>query len=164
MEGGEFMRNLINRNGRGFTLIELLVVIAIIGILAAVVLVSLTSARGKARDSRRVSDMRQIQTALELFYNDCGQYPTSLATTANNGCTGGVTLGTFLSTIPGNQTGCTTAGGTAPAGSATLYGYTPTGGTPTSYTIFFCSEGVIAGTPITAAGSGHTATPSGLAN
>ena len=60
---------------KGFTLIELLVVISIIGLLASVVLVSLQSARKKARTAKRVSDMRQIQTALELYYNDNGSYP-----------------------------------------------------------------------------------------
>jgi general secretion pathway protein G len=62
---------------RGFTLIELLVVVAIIGILSSVVLASLSSARAKARDSRRLSDMRQIQNALELYYNNTGHYPVN---------------------------------------------------------------------------------------
>jgi len=58
------------RGQKGFTLIELLVVIAIIGILATIVLVSLNTARQKARDVRRISDMRQVALALEMFYDD----------------------------------------------------------------------------------------------
>lgn len=69
------MRDLRNKNQRGFTLIELLVVIAIIGLLASVVLLALNSARSKARDARRVSDVRQIMSALELYLNDCNSYP-----------------------------------------------------------------------------------------
>ena len=53
----------------GFSLIELLVVIAIIGILSSVVLASLNSARAKGRDGKRVSDLKQLQLALELYYD-----------------------------------------------------------------------------------------------
>ncbi len=60
---------------KGFTLIELLVVIAIIGILASIVLVSLNSARIKARDVRRTSDLSTIQSAVEMYNNDNGHYP-----------------------------------------------------------------------------------------
>jgi prepilin-type N-terminal cleavage/methylation domain-containing protein len=66
-----------NKRKRGFTLIELLVVIAIIGLLATIVLVSLNAAREKARDVKRLSDMRQIQTALALYYDTNGEYPVS---------------------------------------------------------------------------------------
>jgi type II secretion system protein G len=62
---------------RGFTLIELLVVIAIIGMLSSIVMASLNSAREKARDARRVADLEQIRTALELYYDDHGYYPPS---------------------------------------------------------------------------------------
>ena len=54
---------------RGFTLIELLVVIAIIGVLASIVLASLNSARRKSRDARRITDIKQIQLALELSFD-----------------------------------------------------------------------------------------------
>ncbi len=68
----------------GFTLIELLVVIAIIGVLASIVMVSLSTARGKGRDARRISDIKSIQLALEEYYNDNLKYPTSLSTLAPN--------------------------------------------------------------------------------
>lgn len=60
---------------KGFTLIELLIVIAIIGILASALLVSLGGARQSARDSRRLADVRQVQAALEVYFNACGHYP-----------------------------------------------------------------------------------------
>lgn len=65
----------VSKHSRGFTLIELLVVIAIIGILSSVVLASLNSARKKGRDARRVSDVRQLQLALELYYDKNNAYP-----------------------------------------------------------------------------------------
>ena len=61
-------------NKKGFTLIELLVVIAIIGLLSTLAVVALGSARVKARDSKRVSDLKQVQTALELYYTDQNAY------------------------------------------------------------------------------------------
>lgn len=80
-----------NRSGiRGFTLIELLVVIAIIGVLASIVLASLNSARKKSRDARRITDLKQIQLALELYFDAQGStYPgasttcTAVPTTAD---------------------------------------------------------------------------------
>ena len=62
----------LKKGTRGFTLIELLVVIAIIGILASIVLVSLNSARVKARNASRKADLRSIQLAQEMCYDDSG--------------------------------------------------------------------------------------------
>ncbi len=50
-----------------------------LGFLAAVVLLSLSSARAKARDAKRLADVRQIASALELYLNDKSQYPASLS-------------------------------------------------------------------------------------
>lgn len=75
---------IVRQQARGFTLIELLVVIAIIGILSTVVLSSLAVARAKARDASRQQFVRQFQTALELYYDDHGEYPLSGGATSPN--------------------------------------------------------------------------------
>lgn len=61
---------------KGFTLIELLVVIAIIALLSTLAIVALNSARQKSRDAKRISDIKQVQTALELYHADHAAYPT----------------------------------------------------------------------------------------
>jgi prepilin-type N-terminal cleavage/methylation domain-containing protein len=66
-------------NKKGFTLIELLVVIAIIGLLSTLSVLALNNARQKARDAKRVADIKQVQTALELYFNDANSYPAALA-------------------------------------------------------------------------------------
>ena len=67
-----------NNNQKGFTLLELLVVIGIIGLLASVIVVNLTAARKKARDTKRIADVRNIQTAAESYYAKNGFYPTTI--------------------------------------------------------------------------------------
>lgn len=64
---------------KGFTLIELLVVITIIGLLASVVLVAINSAQSKARDVKRKADLKELSTALELYYHTNNSYPTTSA-------------------------------------------------------------------------------------
>lgn len=64
------------RQKKGFTLIELLVVIAIIGILSSSILASVQSASKKARDARRLQDMKQIVTALQLYWDKYERFPS----------------------------------------------------------------------------------------
>lgn len=61
---------------KGFTLIELLVVIAIIAVLTTIVIALLNNAKSKTRDTKRIQDMKQLKTAIELFYSQNGYYPT----------------------------------------------------------------------------------------
>ena len=129
------------RKQRGFTLIELLVVIAIIGLLSTLAVVALNSARLKARDAKRVADIKQIQTGLELYFNDKTAYPG--ATIAGLGSAGAVSCL--------NSAGFTTANCPSPymglvprdPNSAKNYAYTSAGAT--TYVITFELEGQTGG-------------------
>lgn len=112
----------MKRTAKGFTLIELLVVIAIIAMLASVILASLSSARFKAADARRKVDLRQLQTALELYYNDNNAYPSTggnwYGNTPNGGNRSAWIPGlapTYIATLPQDPyytpTACGTWGG-----------------------------------------------------
>jgi prepilin-type N-terminal cleavage/methylation domain-containing protein len=72
---------MIKQKNKGFTLIELLVVVAIIGVLASMVLVAMGDSRQKARDSRRLTDFRQIIPAQESLMNDSDTYLKSSGST-----------------------------------------------------------------------------------
>jgi len=124
---------------KGFTLVELLVVIAIIALLSTLSVVALNSARAKARDARRQSDIRQIRTALEMYFDSALTYPatscndlgtSTCACLTSNGwkdssCGGGGTI--FMQKVP-----------TDPQYSAKTYKYTFVD--PTHYSIAYYSE------------------------
>lgn len=88
-------------NKKGFTLIELLVVVSIIGVLATMVLGSLGDARSKARDAKRLSELNNLKTALELYYLDNDSYPALIS----GGCAWSTPLaplvsGGYISQLP----------------------------------------------------------------
>lgn len=112
---------LVSMYKKGFTLVELLVVIAIIGVLASIVLVSLNNAKSRARDAKRIADVKIIQSALEQYYAENSYYPRLLGAL--------VTAGYFNGALPSDPNGsvsCTTGL------EASCYKYTslnPSGGT-----------------------------------
>ncbi|MEI7451655.1 MAG: FISUMP domain-containing protein [Candidatus Falkowbacteria bacterium] len=146
---------MFKKNKKAFTLIELLVVIAIIGILATIAVVALQNARAKARDARRVADVKQMQTALELYFNDKQHYPSAsefttgaIVSTSTQGTT------TYMAVMP---TPPSPADG--PCSSTSAYTYSPSSD-GNSYTIAYCLGGnVSALTP-----GKHCATPAGISD
>jgi general secretion pathway protein G len=114
---------------RGFTLIELLIVIAIIGVLSTLLMANFIGVRQRARDSQRKSDLRQIQSALEIYRSDnpLGQYPVSLA------CSGSLTQ-----LINGSTVNYMTKIPCDPSGSGISYQYSQPD--PSSYQLIACLE------------------------
>lgn len=138
----------MQKNNKGFTLIELLVVIAIIGLLSTLAVVALNSARQKARDSKRVADIKQIQTALELYFADQNGYPVELIAIT----LGSATADTLCETAAFDGTcGGTTYMGLVPSApepfddtcTAVNNPYLYTAASATSYTITFCLGGSV---------------------
>lgn len=152
----------MRKNEKGFTLIELLVVIAIIGLLSTLAVVALNSARQKSRDSKRVADIKQVQTALELFFADSADgYPAGSALTL--GGTGAANLSsgadfddtasgtTYMGLVPSAPT-------PADCTSGNDYVYTVGGTGNSSYAITFCLGGTVGDL----ASGMHTATQDGI--
>lgn len=104
--------NQIKLGTLGFTLVELLVVVLVISVLGGIVIGMLNSSgvRGKARDSQRISDLRKIQTALELYFADNRQYPPTSGPGNWNRVTGSdpmssaLTNNGYLNTVPTDPT------------------------------------------------------------
>ena len=79
-------RTAVTRRPLGFTLVELLIVVAIIALLAAIMFPVFAQARQKARQSRCLSNLRQIGTALLLYSHDYDErFPAECWTPPVNG-------------------------------------------------------------------------------
>jgi type II secretion system protein G len=144
----------MRHNKKGFTLIELLVVIAIIGLLSTLSILALNSARARARDAKRISDIKQIQTALEMYYNDTGDYPATATPGAELSSDNGIYLRAIpIPPLPTDGDAC--------GADVDEYTYEKTGtsGSDSSYTIEYClgsDVNDITGDEL------HTATPAGI--
>lgn len=77
------------KNNRGFTLIELLVVISIVALIASVVIVAMNSVRSDSRDAKRIADIKQISSALEIYFGKWGWYPLNDPEEIEGGYEGG---------------------------------------------------------------------------
>ena len=143
----------------GFTLIELLVVISIIGLLSTLAMVALNTARKSSRDAKRLSDMKQLQTAMEMAYDastGTKTYPTCAAASLVSACTAG-SIATYMGGIanlndPSSATACTTS-----STAVCNYAFT-TVGSATGYAVTFFLEGASGNM---AAGR-HTLTEAGM--
>ncbi len=112
----------------GFTLIELLVVIAIVAVLTSLSVVGLNTIRSKSRDTKRVSDIRQMQTALEIYKNDNGTYPVAITSGNNLVGSDGTVYMEKVPTPPGKNDGSCTSD---------LYTYSATA-PYSAYSISYC--------------------------
>src|SRR5476651_2009638 len=66
----------LKKNNKGFTIVELLIVIVVIGILALLVITTYSGIQAKARNSKRSSDIKSLQTQLEAYFSQNGYYPS----------------------------------------------------------------------------------------
>lgn len=120
---------------KGFTLVELLIVIAIIGVLSAILMANFVGVRQRARDAQRKTDLRQIQSALELYRADIGSYPISPLPNCGSSLSGGTpSVVIYMQKIP-----CDTNPNDSPyAPSSGNYNYISSDGK--TYAIYACLE------------------------
>lgn len=136
------------KRNKGFTLVELLIVVAIIGILSTLLTANFIGVRQRARDAQRKADLRQIQSALELYRADQQSYPTLIAN-----CESGVSLmspdcssSTYMKKVPKDPNG-------ASYYNSGDYFFSSNG---TTYTLAGCLENAndVSGTSTSPGGSG----------
>lgn len=87
-------------NTHGFTLVELLVVITIIAVLSAIAMISYSNVLKTSRDSKRLSDLKLIQSALEEYHADQIYYPMPAEFVVNNPLKNPNGSRTYLNNIP----------------------------------------------------------------
>lgn len=117
----------MKNNKAGFTLIEIVIVLGIIGVIITLSVISLNSIRQSSRDTVRISDIKQIQSALELYRANIGHYPETITP----GQALSSTSTTYMNVIPSNPKPIN-----SDVCSSTDYIYTNSNG----YSLEFCLE------------------------
>jgi prepilin-type N-terminal cleavage/methylation domain-containing protein len=104
-------------DARGFSLLELLVVVAIIGVLAAIAIPQFASYRARAVDSQMKSDLKNAALAMDSYFAEKKEYPTSLAAIVSVGFnqTDGVALTIAVPTPSSFTITASKANGTQPS-------------------------------------------------
>jgi prepilin-type N-terminal cleavage/methylation domain-containing protein len=147
----------INKKREGFTLVELLVVIAIIGLLSTLSVVALSNARQKSRDAKRVADIKQTQTALELYYSDNSKYPPTLTFNGGSIASSGIT---YMGKVPGNPIPRNDGAGVSKCPDSEYHYVATPAPTYSTYSIWYCIGGATGGL---SAGT-NCASPAGLSD
>jgi prepilin-type N-terminal cleavage/methylation domain-containing protein len=144
----------LKKRNQGFTIVELLIVIVVIGILALLVITTYSGIQAKARNSKRSSDVKSLQTHLEAFFQSNGYYPS------NANLNDGSWLTTNMKSLDQNALSDPSSGGSktiATAAAAKVYAYAPLNSAGTSceadnttcakYTLTATYEGTVNGSP-----------------
>jgi len=142
----------LKKRNQGFTIVELLIVIVVIGILALLVITTYSGIQAKARNSKRTSDVKSLQTHLEAFFQDNGYYPS------NGDLNSSSWLTTNMKGLDQNALSDPSSGGSktiASAPAAKVYAYQPLNSSGTScesddttcskYTLTATYEGTVNG-------------------
>lgn len=103
MQKKRILANVKVMSKKGFTLIELLITITIIVILAAIGIITYQSVLKSGRDSKRQSDLRSIQSALEQYRSDQGSYSATISFSAGQNISSGTRI--YLNEVPLDPTG-----------------------------------------------------------
>jgi prepilin-type N-terminal cleavage/methylation domain-containing protein len=120
----------LNKRQSGFTIVELLIVIVVIGILATLVIVTFSGIQQKARDTKRKTDINAIDSHVEAYYANSGNYPTLAA--VNDATWRGTNMKGLDPNALQDPKGSSQALVSAPA--ANGYAYEPTGCSGTATT------------------------------
>lgn len=113
---------------KGITLIELLIVSGVIAVLVTgvVVIINPLQKIGQANDSKRKADIAQLQRALEIYYQDNGQYPASTGSNSITDANWGDPWQPYMAVVPKD-----------PSNGQNYVYYTPTTGTCNNYQCYY---------------------------